>query len=697
MTTTTVPPEPLLPRVSVVMPVFNAAACLEVTLATVQAQTLGNWELVAVDDGSTDSSAQILAAAAARDPRIRLHSQANAGVAISRNRGVGWSRAPLIAFLDADDLWHPEKLARHVAQFEAQADLGLAFARVAFLSPDGEPTGVIASWPRLPLRPADLLAENPTTTTSNWVLRRVVFEAIGGFVPEMNYSEDLEWLVRLACRGQWRIAPLDTVLTYYRTSADGLSASLERMDQGWQRLMREVRAYAPELVDHHYAAAQAVHLRYLARRSLRLQVPATLGFGFMARALRSDAARLLQEPRRTLLTLAAVSARLLFQPWRKLVLGASPVLLCPRPFPKGVISSERSDRPLLPPLPSEPLVSVVMPLYNAAATVAASLESVLVQTYRHLEILVVDDGSTDAGLAICRRCHDPRLRIVQQSNRGLAGARNTGIRYASGAVVAFIDSDDLWQPTKIERHLAHLRARPAVGVSYSSSAFIDAEGRPLGIYQTPALEGVTPALILCRNPISNGSCVVIRREVLDRIAFEADLYGTPEHYWFDDSFRQSEDIECWLRISLTTPWQIEGIPDALTLYRVNSGGLSANIEKQYSSWQRVIAKTATYAPELIQRHADRARGYQLRYLARRAIRERQPRLGHRLLRQACQAYPQLWREEPLRTAITLLAAELGRILPAGLYNQLEARMMQLTGLLQRLRLARRGRRRPQET
>jgi glycosyltransferase involved in cell wall biosynthesis len=678
------------------MPVFNAAPCLAATLASVQAQTLEDWELVAVDDGSTDSSAGILAEAAAHDARIRLHRQDNAGVALSRNRGVAWSRAPLIAFLDADDLWHPEKLARHLAQFDADPELGLAFSRVAFLSPAGEPTGVIATWPRLPLRSADLLAENPTTTTSNWVLRREVFEDIGGFVPEMSYSEDLEWLVRLSCLGRWRITPLDAVLTYYRTSEGGLSASLERMDLGWRRLMREVRAYAPDLVARHYAGAQAVHLRYLARRSLRLPVPATVGLGYMVRALGSDAPRLLHQPRRTLLTLGAVVARVLVQPCSMLRARLRAAHHAPRPLANGVTPSDPSEPsplpPLLPALPPEPLVSVVMPLFNAAATVAASLESVLAQTYHRLEILVVDDGSTDEGVAICRRYGDPRVRIVQQSNRGLAGARNTGIRQANGAVVAFIDSDDLWQPTKIERHVGHLQARPAVGVSYSSSAFIDADGRPLGIYQTPALVGITPELILCRNPISNGSCVVIRREVLDRIAFEANLYGSPEQYWFDDSFRQSEDIECWLRISLTTPWQIEGIAEALTLYRVNSGGLSANIEKQYASWQRVIDKTTTYAPDLIQRHGARARGYQLRYLARRAIRERQPALGRRLLRQACQAYPRLWREEPLRTGITLVAAQLGRLLPAGIYDVLEAGMMQLTGALQRLRLARRGRR-----
>ena len=333
-----------------------------------------------------------------------------------------------------------------------------------------------------------------------------------------------------------------------------------------------------------------------------------------------------------------------------------------------------------------PLVTVVMPLFNAATTVRESLESVLAQSYRHLEILVVDDGCTDASVTICRKYSDSRIRIIQQSNRGLAGARNTGIRHARGTILAFLDSDDLWQPQKIERHVAHLCSAPDVGVSYSRSAFIDSDGKLLGLYQTPPLHAITPELILCRNPISNGSCVVMRRDVLDDIRYETTSYGASESAWFDDSFRQSEDLECWLRIALQTPWRIEGIAEPLTLYRLSHGGLSSNIEKQFASWQRVLLKTAGYAPELIRRCGERALAYQLRYLARRAIRERHPGQGAKLLHAALRRYPKLLQEEPIRTLITLAAAYLGVLLPQGLYRLVETRMIKITGQMQRLRM-----------
>jgi glycosyltransferase involved in cell wall biosynthesis len=306
------------PKISVVVPIYNAAPHIAQTLGSVLQQSLSDWELIAVDDGSTDDSLAIVSRLFGDDPRIQLVPQANAGVSVARNRGVARSRAPLIAFLDADDLWHPDKLRLHVDYHAHHPEVGVSFARVEFLSPEGTPTGLLAALPRRSCRPVDFLCENPTNTTSNWVLRREVFASVGGFVSDMSYSEDLEWLLRVACDGRWGIAGLPQVLTYYRTSAGGLSSSLQRMEQGWLRLIQEARGYAPELVRQHFATAQAIHLRYLARRSLRLGGTPAIGADFMRRSLRSDWRLLLRQPRRTLLTALAVFGRQLLAPWRRL-------------------------------------------------------------------------------------------------------------------------------------------------------------------------------------------------------------------------------------------------------------------------------------------------------------------------------------------------------------------------------------------
>ncbi len=333
-----------------------------------------------------------------------------------------------------------------------------------------------------------------------------------------------------------------------------------------------------------------------------------------------------------------------------------------------------------------PTFSVIVPVYNAAKTVVDTLQSVLAQTDPDFELLIIDDGSTDGSMALCQQFTDPRIRMIHQQNRGLAGARNTGIRQAQGEYLAFLDSDDLWRPEKLAKHRQHLERSPQVGVSFCRSSFINEEGQPLGIYQMPKLTDITPGYLFCRNPISNGSAVVIRKAVFPEIQFQANLYGTVENFYFDDGFRQSEDIECWLRIALQTQWRIEGIPDDLTLYRVNAGGLSANVAKQLDYWEQIITKTNAYNPTFVTEWGHRARAYQYRYLARRAARQRSPHLAVQLAHKALATDLGILREEPRRTLMTLGAVYLLWCLPQPLYQALEGFMMQLTGASQKRRI-----------
>jgi glycosyltransferase involved in cell wall biosynthesis len=326
-----------------------------------------------------------------------------------------------------------------------------------------------------------------------------------------------------------------------------------------------------------------------------------------------------------------------------------------------------------------PKLSVIIPVYNAERSILETLHSVLAQTYRDFELLIVNDGSTDRSIHLCQQLNDPRVRIIHQANRGLAGARNTGIRHAQGDYLAFLDSDDVWLPEKLEKHVQHLDQSPAVGVSFCRSSFIDDRSQPLGLFQMPKLTGITPGYLFCRNPISNGSAVVIRRQVLEEIKFQANLYGTEEDFYFDDTFRQSEDIECWLRIALQTSWQIEGIPDALTLYRVNTDGLSANVKTQLDYWEQIVVKTQAYNPDFVAQWASKARAYQFRYLARRAARQRSRVLATQLVHQAIAADAHILVEEPRRTLMTLAAVYALWLLPQRLYQTLETLAMRMTG------------------
>lgn len=316
-----------------------------------------------------------------------------------------------------------------------------------------------------------------------------------------------------------------------------------------------------------------------------------------------------------------------------------------------------------------PTFTVIMPVYNTQKYVRQALQSVLDQTCKDFELLIIDDQGTDHSIPICRNFSDSRIKIITQKNRGLAGARNTGIRHANGRYIAFLDSDDFWHPEKLALHKSHLNSSTDVGISYAASRMIAEDGTWLALTQKPKLTRINPAHVYLRNPIGNGSAAVIRREVLDEISYQGSRDA--ELDYFDETFRQSEDIECWMRIALTTHWRFEGIPGELTYYRINESGLSANVIRQYEAWLRVRDIVRSTAPNFATRYEGAAEAYQLRYLARRSVRMGEQGLALKLILQALSKHPRIALAEPVKTITTFGAALCLRCMPAKAFSSLQ--------------------------
>lgn len=323
---------------------------------------------------------------------------------------------------------------------------------------------------------------------------------------------------------------------------------------------------------------------------------------------------------------------------------------------------------------SIPVVSVVIPMYNVGKYIKESIKSVLEQTYHHFELILVDDGSTDNTLDVVNQFDDTRIRLIHQVNRGLSGARNTGIDAARGGYVALLDADDYWAKTKLERHIRHLNANPKVGISYCPSLFVSEEGALLGVGQFPKLRNVSKQHIFCRNPVGNGSSPVIRRSVFSEIAFFGQKRDKYRRMYFDESLKQSEDIELWTRIAIKTKWKFEGINSALTYYRVNNEGLSADTEKQFLSWQHAVLLNHDKDPHFFEKFYSLAKAYQLRYLARRAVQSQSKSMAFKLIHQAIFCNYRILIQEPSRTLLTLCCAWL-KFLPNSIYNRLERFVM----------------------
>jgi len=319
---------------------------------------------------------------------------------------------------------------------------------------------------------------------------------------------------------------------------------------------------------------------------------------------------------------------------------------------------------------SIPVVSVIIPMYNVEKYIEQSINSVLNQCYHHFELILVDDGCVDNTLNIVNTFTDPRIRVVTQINRGLSGARNTGIDAARGIYVALLDADDYWAPEKLTQHIQHLTENPKVGVSYSPSLFVSEDGELLGVGQFPKISNISKQDVFCRNPVGNGSSPVIRGSLLSeigRLGFGKDKYRT---MYFDETLRQSEDIELWTRIALTTKWQFAGIETPLTYYRINDSGLSADVDKQFASWQHAVMLNQDSDPVFFREFYSLARAYQLRYLARRAVQSKNKLTAFKLIHRAIYCDYRILLQEPSRTLITFCCAWL-KFLPASIYDRLE--------------------------
>lgn len=196
----------------------------------------------------------------------------------------------------------------------------------------------------------------------------------------------------------------------------------------------------------------------------------------------------------------------------------------------------------------QPLVSVIVPTYNRSRIIGETIEDLFRQTYRKIEVIVVDDGSTDDTQATLRTYGD-RIRWVTQANAGPAAARNRGIAMARGEIVAFQDSDDVWHPTKIERQVSLLdRAGKAV-VCCVCNSVVEVTQYKVRAFEHAGItfslqEGVwlNPAEVLATRFFLFNQVVAVRREVL------AEIGG------FDESLRLMEDLQLALRLSLEGPW-----------------------------------------------------------------------------------------------------------------------------------------------
>ena len=224
---------------------------------------------------------------------------------------------------------------------------------------------------------------------------------------------------------------------------------------------------------------------------------------------------------------------------------------------------------------SQPLVSVIVPCYNMEKYIANTIESVQRQTYSHWELLIVDDASTDKTADIVKnhQKQDNRIRFfVKTKNSGIADSRNLCIKMAKGRFLAFLDSDDLWHPEKLEQQLQFMMERN-IGFSYSSYDCVDETGHPLN-KTIKATSNLNYDAYL-RNTIIGCSTVMLDKTIVGEVVVP--------------NFRTSEDTATWLNI-LKKGFLAYSIEQPLTSYRIRQHSASSNKLKASADLWRVYRK-----------------------------------------------------------------------------------------------------------
>ncbi|NNC43357.1 MAG: glycosyltransferase family 2 protein [Acidimicrobiia bacterium] len=242
----------------------------------------------------------------------------------------------------------------------------------------------------------------------------------------------------------------------------------------------------------------------------------------------------------------------------------------------------------------QPLVSVVVPIYNGAEVVADTLRSVLGQTHQNLEVIAVDDGSTDRTVQLIEEEFggDERVRLVTQVNQGVAAARNAGLAEANGPLIAFVDSDDVWHQEKLAKQVALLeRAGPDVGVVYTWYANIDRAGVIVPpLRPKPMHRGNVLAPLLLQNFVGNASTPLIRTSLLKRVGgYSRDLLEKSGGQGFED----------WhLYLKLAEVCEFEVVAEFLTGYRQGRATMSRDVKPFLSNFHAARQDIWSRHPDL---------------------------------------------------------------------------------------------------
>lgn len=281
-----------MPEISVIIPAFNAEHTIAETVQSVLNQTFTDLEVIVVDDGSEDSTLGVVSSIT--DPRVKVFSYENAGVSISRNRGFAHATGEYVSFLDADDLWTPDKLEAQYSALQVNPQAAVAYSWVDYIDESGQFFRSASYTTANGNVYERLLLNNFLENGSNPLICREALVDVGGFDPELSPSEDWDMWLRLAARYKFVAVPSPQVL--YRKSADSGSCNTPKMEAKCLQMFEKAFNQAPQALQHLKRNSIANLYYYLTFKTFEGKVSRTSGIlaaRFFLNAIANDLSMLL--------------------------------------------------------------------------------------------------------------------------------------------------------------------------------------------------------------------------------------------------------------------------------------------------------------------------------------------------------------------------------------------------------------------
>ncbi len=233
-----------MPTISVIIPAYNAEKTILETISSVQQQTFSDFELIVINDGSTDRTLELLNTV--KDARLQIFDYPNGGLAVVRNRGLTHATGDFIAFLDADDLWTPDKLELQLAALQQNPEAGVSYSWAYYMDEKGESIHADAPIFFAGNVYAQLLVRDFIVSGSNCLIRRQAVESVGEFDTEVSGSDDWDYWIRLA--QNWPFAVVPELQIFYRQTSGSISSKVEVMEKNNLRVIEKgFQAAPPEM------------------------------------------------------------------------------------------------------------------------------------------------------------------------------------------------------------------------------------------------------------------------------------------------------------------------------------------------------------------------------------------------------------------------------------------------------------------